>query len=271
MPNTPPARILIINDDGLFAPGLLTLVDELARQERFDLRVVAPEREQSGVGHALTLHEPLFAEPVTLPGDLAHIPTFKISGTPADCVKLALSSLFSDFRPQLVLSGINRGPNIGTLLVYSGTVAGALEGVVNGCPAIAFSLDVPRGGLWHFAVAAQHAVTIVDAVLGHGLPKGIALNVNFPDLPREKIRGMRLVHQGESGFFEEGYEEEVSSGPRRRFRLEGELRDLDPGEDYDLAALRAGWITVTPIGLRLERQECHAALQHLPLWSQAPQ
>ena len=269
MPNAQRANILVINDDGLLAPGLVTLVGELARQKRFDIRVVAPEREQSGVGHGLTLHEPLFAEPAALPGELASIPAFKISGTPADCVKLALSSLFPDFRPDLVLSGINRGPNVGILLVYSGTVAGAREGTINGYPSIALSLDIPRSGQWHFAFAAEKTITIVDAVLSHGLPNGIALNVNFPDATASTVRGMKVTKQGVSGFFEQGYEEGEAMGARRRFRLEGELRILDPDESFDMSALRAGWITVTPIGLAVERADVASQIQKMPIFTPA--
>src|SRR5438132_9731210 len=117
-------RILLTNDDGLASPGLTTLVSELLRTGEYDLRVVAPEKEQSGVGHCITIHWPLFAEKVALPEPVNAVQAFQVAGTPADCVKLAITNLFPDFAPDLVISGINRGPNVGMNVLYSGTVAG---------------------------------------------------------------------------------------------------------------------------------------------------
>lgn len=241
-------RILITNDDGLSSPGLTTLVEELARTGRYDLRVVAPEREQSGVGHCITLHTPLFAEPATLPAPVGHVPAFKVAGTPADCVKLAITNLFPDFAPELVLSGINRGPNVGMNVLYSGTVAGALEACINGIPALALSLDVPPAGLWHFTLAAELTLPLIAQTLEAGLPPWSALNVNIPNLPQAEIKGTRLTQHGRSGF-KEFYIEERSEGARRRFRLEGNMvfRDEDP--KIDAVALRQGWVSVTPLGL----------------------
>src|SRR5437868_13668469 len=162
-------KILLTNDDGLESPGLTTLVHALLSTGRYDLRVVAPEREQSGVGHCITIHWPLFAEKVTLPDPVSFIPAFKVAGTPADCVKLAITNLFPDFVPDLVLSGINRGPNIGMNVFYSGTVAGALEACMNSLPAVALSLDIPVGGLWHFGLASELSIPIIDAAVAQGL------------------------------------------------------------------------------------------------------
>lgn len=255
-------RILITNDDGLSAPGLTTLVQELLRGGRYELRVVAPENEQSGVGHCITLHTPLFAEPATLPGELAVVPAFKVGGTPADCVKLAITNLFPEFKPELVISGINRGPNVGMNVLYSGTVAGALEACINGMPALALSLDVPETGLWHFALAAELSLPLVEAALEHGLPAWTALNINLPNRPQQEIRGVRLTRHGLSGF-KEYYVEERPEGARRRFRLEGTMVYRDAGEEIDGVALRAGWISVTPLGLNMQDE---TAWKHIAGW-----
>jgi len=243
-------RILLTNDDGLTSPGLTTLVAELQRTGRYDLRVVAPEKEQSGVGHCITIHWPLHAEKAVLPDPVSAVPAFQVAGTPADCVKLAVTNLFPDFKPDLVISGINRGPNVGMNVLYSGTVAGALEAVIGGFPAIAFSLDVPASGLWHFALASELSVPIVAAALDEGLPEWSALNVNIPNRPQHEILGLRITRQGRSGFKEYYIEEETNSS-RRRFRLEGSMLYRDSDVDIDAIALREGWVSVSPLGLSM--------------------
>ncbi len=244
-------KILLTNDDGLESPGLTTMVHALLSTGRYDLRVVAPEKEQSGVGHCITIHWPLFAEAVTLPDPVKSIPAFRVAGTPADCVKLAITNLFPDFVPDLVVSGINRGPNVGMNVFYSGTVGGAMEACMNGLPAIALSLDIPLKGLWHYGLAAELCVPIIDEAIATGLPPWSALNINIPNCPQNEIKGVKLTRQGRSGF-KEYYVEEKAEGTRRRFRLEGEMvfRDTDPLVDG--VALREGWIAVTPLGLSMQ-------------------
>src|ERR1043165_8896040 len=176
-------RILLTNDDGLSSPGLTTLLSELLHTGEYDLRVVAPEKEQSGVGHCITIHWPLYAERVTLPEPVTTVPAFRVAGTPADCVKLAITNLFPDFAPDLVVSGINRGPNVGMNAFYSGTVGGAMEASMNGMPAVALSLDVPFNQLWHFGLAAEIAVPIIDMAVERGIPEWTILNVNIPNVP----------------------------------------------------------------------------------------
>ncbi|MGD0092531.1 MAG: 5'/3'-nucleotidase SurE [Planctomycetota bacterium] len=241
-------RILLTNDDGLSSPGLTTLASELLRTGRYELRVVAPEKEQSGVGHCMTLHAPLYTEPVTLSDSLERVPAYRVAGTPADCVKLAITNLFPDFVPELVVSGINRGPNVGLNVLYSGTVAGAVEACMYGIPAVALSLDIPANGIWHFALAAELAMPLLDLVLGKGLPEWTVLNVNLPNRPLAGIKGTRVTQHGKSGF-KEFYVEEAPEGQRRRFRLEGAMYFRDTSPDVDAVALREGWISVTPLGL----------------------
>ena len=244
-------KILLTNDDGLHAPGLTTLIYELLRTGRYDLRVVAPEKEQSGVGHCITIHWPLFAEKVTLPDPVASVQAFRVLGTPADCVKLAITNLFPDFAPDIVVSGINRGPNVGMNVFYSGTVGGAMEASMNGLPALALSLDIPKNGMWHYGLASELCVPIIDAAVENGIPPWTVLNVNIPNRAQTEIKGTKLTSQGKSGF-KEFYVEEAPEGNRRKFRLEGEMtyRDADPR--VDAVAVRDGWVSVMPLGLSVE-------------------
>ncbi|HYF48722.1 MAG TPA: 5'/3'-nucleotidase SurE [Planctomycetota bacterium] len=260
-------RILFTNDDGLSSPGLTTLVHELQRTGRYDLRVAAPEKEQSGVGHCITIHWPLYAEKVTLPDPISAVPAFKVAGTPADCVKLAITNLFPEFKPDLIISGINRGPNVGMNVLYSGTVAGALEAVINGFPAVALSLDVPASGLWHFALAAELSVPIIDAVVEHGLPEWTALNVNIPNCSQSEIKGVRMTTQGRSGF-KEYYVEEAPEGMRRKFRLEGSMFFRDDDAGVDAVALKEKWIACSPLGLSLLSRDAWNSVKQWPLFNQ---
>jgi 5'-nucleotidase len=177
-------------------------------------------------------------------------------------VKLALTNLFPDFAPDLVISGINRGPNIGINVFYSGTVAGALEAAINGLPALALSLDISANGVWHFAQAAEWALAPIQAALTHGLPAWTILNVNFPNRLRQEVRGYRLTRHGRSGF-KEYYTEEAPEGPRRRFLLDGTMVFRDQDTVCDAAALGQGWISVTPLGLSLEDR---GAWDHAARW-----
>lgn len=235
-------RILLTNDDGLGAPGIEALLAELAGFA--DVWVVAPESERSGVGHGLTLHTPLYVRDVEIPGARGAI---AVSGTPADCVKFAVTSRFADVEFDLVASGVNNGPNAGTNVIYSGTVAGAREGVICGIPAIACSVDF--GPEPRCVYAAQVAGRIVRRILETPLPEGVWLNVNVPNLPAERIRGMRITRNGTSGFRERYIDEGADESGRRRYRLEGDFILNDPDESYDAAALKAGWISITPLAL----------------------
>lgn len=259
-------RILFTNDDGLSSPGLTTLVHELQETGLYDLRVVAPEKEQSGVGHCITIHWPLFAEKVTLPDPVSAVPAFKVAGTPADCVKLALTNLFPDFKPDLVISGINRGPNVGINTMYSGTVAGALEACINGYPAVALSLDIPATGLWHFALAAELSVPIINETVKNGLPPWTALNVNIPNCSQTEIKGVRMTVPGKSGF-KEYYVEEAPEGARRKFRLEGNMTYRDQDTNVDAIALREKWIACSPLGLSMLNADAIEGIKKWPIFT----
>ena len=258
-------RILLTNDDGLESPGLITLANELLRTG-YELRVAAPASEQSGVGHCITLHTPLYAEQVALSNLVTNVPTYRVKGTPADCVKLAITNLFPDFAPDLVISGINRGPNIGLNILYSGTVAGALEACINGIPAIALSLDVSANGIWHFALAAKLSLPFIDAIITNGLPAWTILNVNLPNRPQSEIKGARLTTPGRSGF-KEYYVEEQPIGTQRCFRLEGAMLYRDQDTYVDAVALNENWISASVLGLSLHHEEAWRAIKAWKLFS----
>jgi 5'-nucleotidase len=246
-------RILLTNDDGLASPGLAALVEALRGVA--ELVVVAPREERSAVGHAITLTGTLEAERVAFDGV---VEAYAVDGTPADCAKLATRALFTDDPPVLCVSGLNRGPNVGVNVFYSGTVGAALEAVVNGVPGIAVSKD--HGDALSTRDAAAVVLPLIREALRRGMPPWHALNVNVPDLRAAEIRGVKVTRQGVSGF-DERYRElaREEGSARRRFRLEGEMRLRETDGMTDAEALAEGWVSVTPIALDLTAGRACAA------------
>ena len=263
-------KLLIVNDDGIAAPGLLALVERLVHDGCYDIRVVAPENEQSGVSHCLTIFTPLTAESTTLPGELGRVPAARVAGTPVDCVKLSLDQLFPDFQPDFVISGINRGPNHGRLIFYSGTFAAALEGALQGIPAISLSLGMPlnvssmSAGVWHFPAAARVAARVIGELTENGIAPGHVIAVEIPNLPEEEIRGIRLTRQGTGTIIDHYVEEKEERGVRRRFRIEGRVDyPENEADDADTRAVQDGWVAVTPYALDLT---AHAYRESMRGW-----
>jgi 5'-nucleotidase len=250
-------RILVSNDDGIDAPGVLSIVEELARHERFEVRVACPAEQQSAQSHAVTIFKPLWAEPYAFHSDLAHIQAYRVSGTPTDSVKVALKSdLMGGWKPDLVISGINAGQNDGLNVIYSGTCAAALEASIYDIPAIALSLEYnfAKGGVWRYAQCASLAIPIIDAVLADlSLWKNICCNVNFPNVPEDQVKGYKLTKQGSSSFIDKYVrhhmsEEEKQLYPTRTvYRMEAFMEANDTDEELDTVAMRQGWVAVTPI------------------------
>lgn len=234
-------RILLCNDDGVHAPGihsLATALDGLGK-----LSVVAPTTEQSAVGHAITVRDPVRAHEVEFEVPSGPIPAWGVTGTPADSVKLACHELL-DAPPTLVVSGINQGPNTAVNVLYSGTVSAATEASILGLDAIAISLcdwSNPE-----FEGAGRWARRIVTGVLEQGLPRGVLLNVNVPALPPEDIEGVALTRQARSRW-EEGFEERTDPADRPYYWLAGTFVNLDDGSETDLSAIDQGYVSVTPI------------------------
>ncbi len=247
--------ILLTNDDGVQSAGLLALKRSL--EEVAEVIVFAPDRNWSASGHSRILHEALTVRSI----DLADGSTVLVSsGTPSDCVALALMGLVPR-RPDLVVSGINRGPNVGSDVTYSGTVAAAMEAALFGVPAVAISLDAYRD--WDFGYAAAFAARLVPEVVRRGLPEGVLLNINVPNLPAGEIHGVAMTRLGRRIYRDELELIEESEG-KRLYRMAG----LPPGGELlpgtDLAALAAGYVSITPLHLDLTE---HRFLQELRTWN----
>ncbi len=249
--------ILICNDDGIDAHGIRVLAG--AMQGLGQLYIVAPREEQSGVAHAITIRQPVRIVPREYEVDGARIEACAVTGTPADCVKLAVDQILPR-RPDLVVSGINQGPNAAINVIYSGTVSAALEASILGVDAIAFSLNAWTGG--HFEAAGQYARRIARIVLEKSLPPGILLNVNVPDLPADEIKGIAVTSQARSRW-EESFVERKDPFDRPYYWIAGNFVNLDAGDHTDLAALEAGYVSVTPVHSDLTAYE---HLAHLKDW-----
>jgi len=231
-------KILLTNDDGVFAKGIETLY--LALSEEHEVTVVAPETEQSAVGHAITWLDPLRLNMVNRNG---HFFGYALKGTPADCVKIAITELM-DPPPDIVVSGINLGANVGVNVIYSGTVSAATEAAVLGIPSIAVSIDSFKPVDFNaFTGFIQKLVALVGI---QGLPPGVCLNVNIPDLPADKIRGVRVTRQGNLKCLER-YDRRIDPRNHVYYWLTNTSVQKDENPDSDSCALADGYISVTPI------------------------
>lgn len=249
--------ILVSNDDGIDAAGLAALAR--AMSDFGDVHVVAPVFEQSAVGHAITIREPVRARKVTLEYCEASA-AYGVKGTPADCVKLAVNQLLPR-RPDLVVSGINRGPNTAVNVIYSGTVSAATEAAILGIDSIAFSLCDWNAS--DYDASSHIARAIARKVLLEGLPPGVLLNVNIPGIPKEEIRGILPTRQARSRW-EESFHERVDPQNQPYYWLTGTFVNLDDGENTDLSAIERGFVSVTPIHYDLT---AHEFLRKLGNWS----
>ncbi len=233
-------KILLTNDDGIFAPGLAALHREL--RQLAEVFVVAPESEQSAVGHAISLSSPLRVKQVTLGEGTG----WAVSGTPADCVKIALAELLPA-TPGLVVSGINLGPNVGINVLYSGTVSAATEATILGCRAMAVSLNSYKEPA-DFAAAARLTRELLERLWQwpQWSSQQVCLNVNLPDLPPDRVKGLKFTRQ-DTGPLGEHFQRRVDPREHVYYWLAeiNERRNPDPDSDY--GALAAGYISVTPI------------------------
>lgn len=249
-------QILITNDDGVFAPGIRHLCQALELVA--NVSIVAPAAEKSGAGVGVTLHHPLFVERVEWPGQ---VQAWKVSGTPVDCVRLGISKLLIR-RPDLVVSGINRGSNAGRTALYSGTVGGAIEATLQGIPAIAFSASNFMNPDYTFIEELIPAV--VEFVLAHPLPAGTLLNANFPQ--REEFKGIRFARQG-LGYWGDSLEERFHPDGHSYYWLGGEWREHTEHEESDVLLLNQGYATLVPIHVsQLTDHTCFD--QHKQSWEQ---
>jgi len=250
--------IMLTNDDGIHAEGLRYL--GVAASRVGEVSIVAPETEQSAVGHSITLYDPVKVRETFKEGEFYG---YAISGTPADSVKLALYALLPR-RPDLVVSGINNGANLGINVLYSGTVSAATEAAILGVPAMAVSIAQKRNP--PFAWALPHIEALAGWVVRNGLPRGVALNVNIPALPPEKVQGFRLTRQGLTKF-RESFEQRRDPRGNLYYWLSGEIPAGEASEDYDVTALNEGYVSVTPLFYDLtahsHREELSCSLKKL--------
>jgi 5'-nucleotidase len=241
-------RILVTNDDGIHAPGL-GVAEAIARALSDDVWVVAPESEQSGASHSLTLASPLRLRQV-------RERRYAVTGTPTDCVMMGCLSILKDQPPDLVLSGVNSGSNLADDVTYSGTVAGAMEGCALGIPAIALSQE-PAGSRLDidWSPGEVHGPAVVRRLFEAGWPQGVLLNVNFPGIAAAEVTGVALVPQGHYDLQSTEIHQRMDVRERAYYWIGLRRHETVPPQDSDLGAIHAGKISVTPLHLNLTEHE----------------
>lgn len=243
-------HILITNDDGINAPGIRHLWNALKDHAR--LTIVAPAQEQSAVGVSITIRQPLRIEKREWDANTA---AYAVTGTPADCIKMALIRLL-ETKPDLIVSGINRGSNAGRNILYSGTVGGTIEGVMNGVPGIAFScydfFDTD------YTITEKHIPKIVADVLAHPLPTGTLLNVNFPEKKHE-LKGFKMARQGMQFWTADPDERTHPAEKHSYYWLGSKLAEFDEHEESDIAWLARGYMTAVPVHVGELTDHAHLA------------
>ena len=234
-------KILISNDDGVTAQGIAAVAASL--QAIGEVYVVAPDRQRSAAGHGITLHKPLYVDEITLPNG---IQAYGVSGTPADCVKFGIDQIMGpNNKPDIVVSGINAGPNLGSDVMYSGTVSAAIEGAIQGIPSIAVSMcgHAP----YDFTVAASFTAKLVQEVMKNGLLADTVLNVNVPVLKEgQPIQGTRITTLGTRRYHNE-YDKRINPRGVAYYWLAGDLMDLHPEQGSDIEAVKQKYISVSPL------------------------
>jgi 5'-nucleotidase len=259
-------KLLISNDDGVYAAGIRALANTMA-EAGHDVSVVCPDRERSATGHGLTLHQPIRAEIVE---SLFHpaVKAWACDGTPSDCVKLALWALL-DSPPELVLSGINQGANLGTEILYSGTVSAAMEGLIEGIPSIAFSLASYSSQ--NFEPAANFAKILVEQLCNKSLPDSMLLNVNIPAVESSQIKGVKFTRQGVRRYVDV-FDKRVDPRGKTYYWLTGEvLEDAEPPVNFnlpenipiDVRVIHDNYISITPLNYNLTYPD---GLKNLSEW-----
>jgi len=232
--------ILVSNDDGITSKGILTLINVV--KELGDVLVVAPDSPQSGMGHAITVGETLRLEESFI---FDGVKAYQCSGTPADCVKMARHFVLRDqVQPDIVVSGVNHGSNTSISVLYSGTMSAAIEGAIEGTPAVGFSLCDYNSDA-DFSHTEAYIRKITKQVLEKGLPKGVALNVNFPAKQEENLKGMRICRQANAKWVEK-FDERFDPNGRRYFWMAGSFVNFDKGEDNDEWAIANNYVSVVP-------------------------
>ena len=248
--------ILVTNDDSIVAPGIRALIEVM--KELGDVVVVAPDSPQSAMGHAITINNTLKLEKVHLDKDLEQ--EYSCSGTPVDCVKIAVNEILKR-KPDLCVSGINHGSNSSINVIYSGTMSAAVEAGIEGIPAIGFSL-LDYSWDADFDPIKSHVKQITSEVLKNGLPEGVILNINFPKLSKEDIKGVKICRQAKA-MWQEEFDKRTNPQGKEYYWLTGKFVNLDKGTDTDEWALENGYISIVPVQFDLT---AHHAMQQLNSW-----
>ncbi len=250
--------ILVTNDDGITAPGLRALVRYM--NEIGEVVVVAPDSPQSGMGHAITLDTALYSQKMKMGLENGSKMEYSCSGTPADCVKLALQEIL-DRRPDICISGINHGSNSSINVIYSGTMSAAIEAGIEGIPAIGFSLcDYSWNADFNAAGAAIKKIVL--KALANGIPQGVVLNVNIPKLEEKNIKGIKICRQARANW-KEKFDKRTNPMGKDYYWLTGEFELLDDGKDTDEWALANGYISIVPTQFDLT---AHQSLVQIKKW-----
>ncbi|MFT4679164.1 MAG: 5'-nucleotidase [Flavobacteriales bacterium] len=233
--------ILVTNDDGVTSKGICALVDAVS--EFGEVVVVAPDRPQSGMGHAVTIGRILRLKEVRFPVKISK--AYSTTGTPVDCVKLAIYEVLDGRTPDLLVSGINHGSNSSINVIYSGTMSAAVEGAVEGIPSIGFSL-LDHDADADFDGAMSVVKTVVKSALQNGIPKGTCLNVNIPCIPVNELKGIKICRQAKA-FWEESFDKRTDPSGESYFWLTGEFNNRDKGTDTDEWALGNNFVSIVPV------------------------
>ena len=248
--------ILVTNDDGITAPGIRALIDVMSKIG--DVLVVAPDKPQSAMGHAITINSTLYLNKIS--AEDAAVTEYSCSGTPVDCVKLAVNEILKK-KPDLCVSGVNHGSNSSINVIYSGTMSAAVEAGIEGVPAIGFSLlDYD----WNadFETIKPFIEKITLEALENGIPKDVVLNVNFPKLKKDAIKGIKICRQAKA-IWAEKFDKRVTPQGKDYYWLAGEFINQDKGQDTDEWALANGFISVVPVQFDLT---AHHSIQELNTW-----
>lgn len=246
-------KILVTNDDGITAPGIRALVEVM--KEIGDVLVVAPDKPQSGMGHAITVNNPLR---LTKVDDYHDVEAYSCSGTPVDCVKLAIYEVLKSKRPDICVSGVNHGSNASINVLYSGTMSAAVEGAVEGIPSVGFSL-LNHDYDADFSACKTIARKVVKQLLTQSPMEGVCLNVNVPSIPESEIKGIRVSRQA-NAFWEDRFDVRKDPFKREYYWLTGEFKNYDGGEDTDLWALENNYVSIVPVHFDLTAHQQIATL-----------
>ncbi len=252
-------HILITNDDGIYAPGIQALIEALKPIAR--VTVAAPDRERSATGHAITMHSPIMAKPINRYGQ--EVCAYAVGGTPADCIKLALDMFIKNDWPDLVVSGINNGPNLGTDVIYSGTVSGAIEASMMGVPSVAISMS--SHNFISFTEAAAFAAKMVHQVLDFPKKPAPIFNVNFPVCDPREIKGTKITKLGIRKYRNNFIHRKDPRG-NEYYWMAGELEDLPQDSNSDIVAIHKNYISITPLHFDLTHYE---AMSQIIKWESA--